>query len=90
MIMIEEMQRPHPLHLSAGAGIAIAGAWLAASALTISMLLIAFTFNHTGLSNEILHRFEHNFWAAILILLIFGWPLGLAMGATKLILGKED
>jgi hypothetical protein len=68
-------------HVSTGAGIAIAGAWIAGAAVTIALLFIIFAGN------------DHNQDAkitgidAIMFLLLLASPMIASYNATKMILG---
>lgn len=75
--------------VSAGAGIAIAGVWLATTSLTIIMLMIQFVW---GAEIDIdLSRYtsEVVVWGFLLGMLILALPSIVAYYVTKLILSKD-
>lgn len=76
-------------HVSTGAGIAIAGVWLATTSLTIIMLMIQFVWGgdiHVDLSK---YTTETVFWGFALEAFLLALPSIVAYYVTKLILPKS-
>lgn len=71
----------NPSQVSTGAGIAIAGTWLAGAATTITILLISFVF---APSNA-----EMSPGGAILLIAMIAAPMVAAYSVTKMILGRD-
>jgi Na+-transporting NADH:ubiquinone oxidoreductase subunit NqrE len=74
-----------PVHVSTGAGIAIAGIWIASSAVTIVLLLIMFVLGNHSQDEQI----KLSAWDAIVLFLVIGAPMIAAYNATKMILDKS-
>lgn len=71
--------------ISLGAGLAIATAWLAGAAVTITILLIEFVWATPR--NETVHL---DFLQAVFFVLIIAAPMIAAYKITKIILGRDD
>lgn len=77
--------RPPAPPVSNGAGIAIAGAWIAGSAVTIVILLIMFVLAPP--SEETFQ--ELNGWSALVLVLLIASPMMAAYSATMMILSRD-
>jgi hypothetical protein len=82
---VTESKTGSPIQVTVGAGIAIAGAWLAGAAITITLLLITFVWNNDPKSAD-----KFDAWGFLLLLFIIASPMIAAYSITKVILGKED
>lgn len=71
--------------MSVGAGLAIAGVWLAASALSIFIMLIMFVWS-TPSTDEVSEISSYGIW---IILLLIAAPLIAAYSVTKMIINNE-
>ncbi|HET8690332.1 MAG TPA: hypothetical protein VFL81_02755 [Candidatus Saccharimonadales bacterium] len=72
--------------VSVGAGIAIAGVWLAGSATTILLSMMAFVWSAQPTTEQAQEAASSGIWILIILLAL---PMAAAYWATKLILGKE-
>lgn len=72
------------VHVSMGAGVAIAGIWLSASALTAILLLITFVWD-----KQVEPAPELSTWSAVTALLLLAAPMIAAFAATRLVLNKD-
>lgn len=75
--------------VSAGAGIAIAGVWLATTGLTIIMLMIQFVWGANIKIDLSGYTSEVAFWSLALGVFILALPSIVAFSVTKLILAKD-
>lgn len=75
--------------VSAGAGIAIAGVWLATTSLTIIMLMIQFAWSAQTNVDSSRYTDEDLFWGFLLGMFILALPSIAAYYVTKLILSKD-
>ena len=73
----------HKSGISTGAGVAIAGLWLAAAFVTITLIYFILGSAPTDSANV-------GFWGYVIVLLIMFSPLIVAYNVTKMILGKDD
>ena len=80
--MASNVDRKSTTELSVGAGIAIAGVWLASAAVSIFIMMITFVWGDTsGPTNPS---------AGWLVLLLIATPMIAAYSITKKILDKDD
>ena len=77
-------RQQQPLQVTTGAGIAIAGAWLAGSLVTITIMIISFVL--TPLAD--LER-EFQGWAAVGFIFVIASPMIAAYSISKVILSKD-
>jgi hypothetical protein len=73
-----------PLQVTTGAGIAIAGAWLAGSLVTITILIIAFVLTP---AEEL--GLEDAGWLAVAFIFVIASPMIAAYSISKVILSKD-
>lgn len=79
-----------PVHVTTGAGIAIAGAWLAGAAVTTVLFLATFVWNqHPGPATKA-GTSGTDALAFIIVCLLIAAPMMAAYSITKVILGKKD
>ena len=72
-------------HVSTGAGIAIAGIWIAGSSVTIVLLLITFVLGDHSHDDQI----KLSTWDAVILLLLLAAPMIVAYNATRMILNRD-
>jgi drug/metabolite transporter (DMT)-like permease len=85
MEMAPQPNEKHPHQLSTGAGIAIAGIWLAGSAVTIVLLLIFFVIGDHSHDDQV----KMTATVLIVLILLIAAPMIVAYNATKMILNKD-
>ena len=81
-----DLQSPQSVQVTTGAGIAIAGAWIAGSAVTITILLIAFVFDPATDAEQA----KMNAVSSIIFILLVASPMIAAYSVTRLILSKDE
>ena len=82
----ENIRSTSDVNVSIGAGLAIAGIWLAASATTIFIMLILFVWSPSGVTTAV----HLDGWSALMLLVLIAAPMIAAYYITKVILNKED
>jgi hypothetical protein len=83
--MTTDLNTESAIKMSAGAGIAIAGVWIACAGVSIIIMLILFVWGDTGNSKTHL-----DFTGMIILVVLVASPLIAAYSISKKILGIDD
>ena len=87
--MSEPQKTREPVHITTGAGIAIAGVWLAGAAVTIVLFLSTFVWNHHVIQTSQKVSNGTEVLAFVILGFIIAAPMMAAYSITKVILGKD-